>query len=103
MTAEADQSAQPMTILECTPPTRLIVESVTPDGPWRLAAHLHGDNGGTTLRFVQQLAEPYDASSIGPGWQFYLDRLGAVIEGTPVPDAWDDYFPALQDAYPIPR
>ena len=37
--------------------------------------------GATTLVFVQRLAEPYDASSIGPGWHYYLDRLDAVVAG----------------------
>jgi hypothetical protein len=49
-----------------------------------------------------RLAEPYDASSIGPGWHYYLDRLDAVVADTAVPDKWDDYYPALQDAYSAP-
>ena len=56
----------------------------------------------TTLRFVQRLAEPYDASSIGPGWHFYLDRLGAVLNGHDVPDDFDAYYPALQADYDLP-
>lgn len=31
-----------------------------------------------------------------------LDRLGAVVAGTTVPEEWDDYFPSLQDAYALP-
>jgi hypothetical protein len=38
----------------------------------------------TTLDFVHHLSMPYDAS-IGPGWHYYLHRLGAVVAGTTVP------------------
>lgn len=54
------------------------------------------------LIFTQRLAEPYDASSIGPGWHYYLDRLGAVVARLPVPDHWDDYYPPLKGAYAPP-
>ena len=53
-------------------------------------------------RVVQRLAEPDDASGIGPGWHDYLDRLGGVVTASTVPDQWDDYFPALQDSYALP-
>lgn len=102
MTEEEGATPQPVTISECRPPTRLVVEMTTPDGRWRLSVSLEEQSGVTTLVFTQRLAEPYDASSIGPGWQYYLDRLGAVVADTAVPDCWDDYYPALKDAYPLP-
>lgn len=73
-----------------------------PDGTWRLSASLTEREGTTTLVFTHRLAEPYDASGVGPGWQYYLDRLGAVLTGAPVPAAWDDYWPSPRDAYPLP-
>ena len=96
-----DEGSTPQTvqIVECRPPTRLVVDLPSPDGTWRLSVSLRAEAGVTTLVFTQRLAEPYDASSIGPGWHYYLDRLGAVIADTAVPDRWDDYFPTLQDAY----
>jgi len=99
-----DEGATPeiVTILDCVPPTRLVVDVPTPDGMWRLSVTLQTQDGSTRLTFVQRLAEPYDASSVGPGWHFYLDRLGAVVAGLPVPEVWDDYYPALSDAYPLP-
>ena len=102
MTEEEGATPQPVTIVACEPPTRLVVDLPSPDGTWHLSATLQERDGGTVLRFVHRLAEPYDASSIGPGWQFYLDRLGAVVSGVPVPEAWDDYYPALRDAYGLP-
>lgn len=99
-----DESATPeiVTILSCVPPTRLVVDVPTPDGTWRLSVTLEAQDGSTRLTFTQRLAEPYDASSVGPGWHYYLDRLGAVVAGLRVPDSWDDYYPALSDAYALP-
>lgn len=84
-----DEGSTPQTviILECRPPTRLVVDLPSPDGTWRLSVSLRAQAGVTTLVFTQRLAEPYDASSIGPGWHYYLDRFGAVVADTAVPDS----------------
>ena len=99
-----DEGAAPqtVTILECQPPILLVVDLPSPDGAWRLSVTLQARAGETTLCFTQRLAEPYDASSIGPGWHYYLDRLDAVVANTAVPDNWDDYFPSLRGAYALP-
>lgn len=103
MTSEgSDIEPQPVVIDECTAPTRLAVTLPSPDGPWPLQVTLTEQAGGTLLRFVHHLAEPYDASSVGPGWQYYLDRLGAVVDDAPVPDDFDAYYPRFADDYPIP-
>lgn len=94
---------QPATILECTPPHRLVVELPGPDGVWHLSVALTESGGVTTLVFTHRLAEPYDATSIGPGWHYYLDRLDAVLADAAVPEVWDDYYPSLRDAYALPR
>jgi len=67
-----------------------------------LSVDLAEEGPGTRLRFVHVLAEPYDATAIGPGWQYYLDRLGAVLLDAPVPDDFTEYHPALGDAYAVP-
>ncbi len=102
MTEDADGEPQPVKILTCDAPNELVVDMLSPDGVWNLAVRLSADAATTTLVFTQRLAEPYDASNIGPGWHYYLDRLGAVVAGTPVPDVWDDYFPSLADSYQVP-
>lgn len=94
--------AETVTILECAPPTRLVMDLPSPDGTWRVSVTLQARGRSTTLIFTQRLAEPYDASSIGPGWHYYLDRLGAVLAGTALPDSWDDYYPSLKDTYALP-
>ncbi len=102
MTEEGSSTPTVVTILECEPPARLVVEVPSPDGTWRLSVELQAHGAGTTLVFTQRLTEPYDASSVGPGWHYYLDRLGAVVTGLDVPDSWDDYFPSLKNAYAQP-
>ena len=53
-------------------------------------------NGVTTLVFRQAVDIDEDIASYGAGWEYYLDRLVAIREGTPFAD-WDDYYPAQLD------
>jgi hypothetical protein len=53
-------------------------------------------DGVTSLRFVQVLAPGATgvemAASVGPGWEYYLDRLGAALAGTDVDGIdWEAY------------
>lgn len=102
MTAEGDTTPQRVTIIECDAPNQLIVEVPGPDGVWRLSVVLSARDGATTMVFTHRLAEPYDASSVGPGWHFYLDRLDAVVAGRSVSTAFDPYMEELSTAYPVP-
>ena len=102
MTSEGQTEPEPMTVSACEPPTRLAVVSRGPDGPWPLELVLAAADQGTRLTFTHVLHEPYDAASIGPGWQYYLDRLEAVLAGTPVPTDFDEYLPGLAGAYAVP-
>ena len=103
MTAEGeDVPPEAVQITECTPPHRLAVvtTSDTPDGPqqWRIRIELSHDAGITTLLFAQLLAD--DLASVGPGWEYYLDRLAAALGGgDPGAVVWDDYFPAMSTHY----
>lgn len=99
---DPDGTPHPAAILECTAPTRLVVDMASPFGTWRLAATLTPEGTGTRLLFEHRLAKAEDVDSVGPGWHYYLDRLGAVVAGRPLPDVWDDYFPVLQEAYAAP-
>lgn len=101
---EGDGSFKATEIVECESPSKLAVVLPSPDGPWPLSVTLSESGGITTLVFVHQLAEPYDASSIGPGWHYYLDRLAAVISGGAMPEAddWPLYEPLGVD-YSLPE
>ncbi len=103
MSEDEDATPETVTILACAPPTRLVIDVPTPDGVWRLSVTLQALGGSTQLTFTQRLAEPYDASSVGPGWHYSLDRLGAVVATVPIPDSFDDYYPALSHAYALPE
>lgn len=100
MTAESpDAAAQEFRITECDRARRLAV-STQGDGGWELWLELDEADGVTTLRFGQRLSPQDDIGSIGPGWEYYLDRLVAAREGRDAASiVWDDYFPALQPHY----
>ncbi|MGC4190691.1 MAG: SRPBCC family protein [Thermomicrobiales bacterium] len=95
VTAEGEGLSEKISIHECEPPTRLLVESKQGEGSWLMSATLSEADGITTLVFTQALADPATAENTGPGWEYYLDRLGAVLDGTPFKD-WDEYYPAQQ-------
>ena len=87
-----------VTIVECDPPRRLVVDIPDPsDGgsgnAWRVALTLREESGRTILLFEQGVAEGLDLGDVEAGWNWYLDRLGAVLHGGPMP-AWTDYLPA---------
>jgi uncharacterized protein YndB with AHSA1/START domain len=82
-----------VTVLECVPPHRLVVDIPEAEGrAWRVAVTLDGDGGRTVLRFEQHVVAGVDPTEVEAGWRWYLDRLGAALSGTPMP-AWADYLP----------
>lgn len=94
---------KPVEIVECDRPRRVAVVLPTPYGPWPISVTLSESDGITTAVFVHRLAEPDDPSSIGPGWHYYLDRLGATLSGgaMPEPEDWPSYEP-LGTRYGLP-
>ncbi len=102
MTAESeDATADDMEIRECTPPTRLAVTSQVGDERWQLEVDLVERDGVTVLTFTQPDIDPVVAESVGPGWEYYLDRLVAVLTGGDVAavDFDRDYYPAMAGHY----
>jgi uncharacterized protein YndB with AHSA1/START domain len=85
-------------ILRCTPPTRFHVDVGHGDEEWRLFVHLHEAGGRTTLTLGHRLHTAKDAAVVGPGWDFYLDRLVAMRAGRALPD-WERYHPHHVDYY----
>ncbi|UMG91663.1 hypothetical protein [Nocardioides sp. TF02-7] len=54
----------------------------------------------TTLVFAQSLPLLALGESMGPGWEYYLDRLVAVEGGAdPATVRFDDYYPAQAPYY----
>jgi hypothetical protein len=68
---------------------------------WHLDADLSERDGVTTLAFSQPEVDHDDVLSVGPGWEFYFDRLVAAETGAD-PDIIDferDYYPAMSEHY----
>jgi uncharacterized protein YndB with AHSA1/START domain len=94
MTAEGQVEPEPVTIVVCDPPHHLVVDMPDATGPdrppWRLEVHLDTVGGGTALTFVHHLSDPSASAEMGPGWQYYLDRLDASLGDGEMPE-WEPY------------
>ena len=101
MTAEGeDIPANDYVITGCRPTEHLGLEADAAGMHFELRLDLSEGDGVTTLLFAQRMSDPEMASSVGPGWEYYLDRLVAAETGGDVADVkWDDYYPALADDY----
>ena len=69
------------------------------EATWHLSLELREIEGHTTLTFAQLLGDD-DMSNVGPGWEYYLDRLSRVMAGEDATNVqWDEYFPAMGEYY----
>ena len=105
MRYEGDEAAPERFVIdECRPPRRLAITTESPgegeDVTWHLELDLAETGGVTTLTFAQSVPDPATAQSVGPGWEYYLDRMVVAETGGEV-DAvvFDDYYPALSEHY----
>jgi len=93
------------TIDTCDAPTRLELTShmaydASTPATWHLELDLAEAGGVTTLTFAQSIPDATMAGSIGPGWEYYLDRLVAAETGSdPAAIGFDAYYPALSGHY----
>ena len=84
MTAEGeDIEAEPMTVHECDPPRRLVLswDIPPPATVWHVELDLTEAGGVTTLTFAQRVPDTATGRDVGPGWEYYLDRLVAAQSG----------------------
>lgn len=104
MTGEEDAGGPPGTarIIACDAPDRLALSIEVPGAgpPWVLAVDLSPTPGGTVLEFRQVLSAELPPSEVGPGWHWYLDRLGAALSGDPMPD-WESTLARTAPLYAI--
>ena len=103
MNAEGDDvKPETFTIDSCEPPHRI---SLTSDvegeaNVWHFVLELSEADGTTTLTFSQSVPDAEMAAGVGPGWEYYLDRLVAAETGADVAAVdFDDYYPAQSDHY----
>lgn len=91
VTMTAEEPGPPMTvrITECGAPHVLKLDT----GIWQLDLAV----GDGFIALYQDIETGEEAASIGPGWEFYMDRLAAAVRGDPVAaiDFEADYFPAM--------
>ena len=97
----AQHEGETMTIRACDPPYRLHVTSEVGDERWLLDVDLTHADGVTTLTLSQPGVTAEQAASVGPGWEYYLDRMVDAETGAdPSQRDWDrDYYPAMQAYY----
>ncbi len=99
MTFEGEGSEwENVSILECAPPHRFLADSGPGPTGMRVYCHLLEAGGMTTLTFAQRLHDAADAKTMGPGWDYYLDRLVAARAGRELP-VWEHYYPAFSEHY----
>jgi uncharacterized protein YndB with AHSA1/START domain len=107
MTAEGDDVPEEIYDVEvCEPPRRFVLRSrdgaaFSPDGSgprvvWQHTLELSETDGVTTLTFTQVVPDgPVGAdmvASVGPGWDYYLDRLVTAFGGAdPSEVVWEPY------------
>jgi uncharacterized protein YndB with AHSA1/START domain len=97
MTAEDGAPTEPLEVIECDPLRRYVVEQGTGGQVWRLRVSLAETTlvtgePVTTVFLGHRLDSARLAGDVGPGWEYYLDRLVAAVDGTPMPD-FADYYP----------
>lgn len=98
MLFEGGDHESPALIERCEAPHHLAVSLKDQQGEWRLDLTLKQQGGTTELTFVQQLTSDQSAGEIGPGWEYYLDRLVAAHAGAAMPE-FDEYYPAQKGHY----
>lgn len=99
MTVEEGDPVDGVEVVTCEAPGLLVVRT-GPDG-WLLTVRVEGDDDEAVVSLEQDIADAESASFIGPGWDFYLDRLVEAEAGRD-PEALNfdpDYYPGLADHY----
>lgn len=94
-TQEAPDQPGEARIQHCEAPNALAVTIDSPAGVWVLTVQVTANGGSAELEFRQRLgAIGYSAAELGPGWEYYLDRLTLAMEDGDVDSlTWDDYVP----------
>ncbi|GAA1495753.1 hypothetical protein [Paeniglutamicibacter kerguelensis] len=95
-----ETAAGSVNIQHCRPPYNFLVTVETEQGAWHLGLGLSRRPGTKKITFIHDLGPSDDPSTIGPGWEYYLQRLLVHLAGGDVESVkWDDYYPALAPAY----
>lgn len=86
MNAEPGEAhAQDYTVHRCLPERELSVSSTSDFGTWRLTLRVADHSSGSALEFRHEDIDHSALAQIGPGWEWYLDRLAATLGDLPLP------------------
>ncbi|MCC6674176.1 MAG: SRPBCC domain-containing protein [Thermomicrobiales bacterium] len=97
--AEEGAPIERVMILTCDPPRRLaLAAGPDPATPWLMTIELEDLPDGTRLEFRQLMSNGLSPAIVGPAWEFYLDRLTAVLAEEP-PPVWNDRYHQMQSHY----
>jgi len=93
--------SEQMEIRVCEPPHRLHLTSYAGEQVWLIELDLTHAEGVTTITFSQPGVTREQVGDVGPGWDYYLDRLVDVETGADpaLRDFERDYYPATSDHY----
>ncbi|UYG17388.1 SRPBCC domain-containing protein [Brachybacterium huguangmaarense] len=78
LSAEEGAPTSTTLIRTCEAPRRLVIENGL---GWVLALDVEADGAGSVLTLSQVMDDAEFAASVGPGWEFYLDRLVTARAG----------------------
>lgn len=98
MLFETGEPTSQITIDACEPPSRVALTSNDASGAWTVEMRLTQTGDTTTLVFSQQLSDPALAGDMGPGWEYYLDKLVSSRTGEPAL-SFEAYYPAQKSYY----
>lgn len=103
MNAEGDDVRhETFTIDDCDPPHRLALTTNVggEQHAWHVVLELSETDGTTTLTFSQSVPDAEMAAGVGPGWEYYLDRLVGAETGADVAAIdFGDYHPGQSEHY----
>jgi uncharacterized protein YndB with AHSA1/START domain len=97
-TDEDEAVGEAISIVECDPPRRLVVEW-TAGQQWRLDLDLSVEDGRTVLLFTQVFPPGTDVGDYAAGWHWYLDKFEAELVGRPQPADWDTFLAEVGPTY----
>jgi uncharacterized protein YndB with AHSA1/START domain len=91
---EDDLGSETYVIDACEPPHHLRLHNRNDDPAqvWTLDLRFRAQGSGTVLEFAQVMGPHLPVTDVGPGWEYYLDRLvDSVRTGQVSTVGWDGY------------
>lgn len=85
-------------VVTCEPPRRLVWEWPIGQVPTVVTAEVNADGEGARLVLRHQRLTAAQSAGYAAGWDTYVRRLGAHVDGAPLPD-WDGTWGRLYELY----